>query len=209
MRFTIGCRHELSTKILEKFNLYRYRGFIKKTGCQLPTQNNIEQDQFDNEETIYVIAEDEKNVVGCARLLPITSLNSLKEVFPQLPADCIPQCEPCIWEVSRFPAVELCEQKITAQAGISSECAVQLIQQSINYVYQQGVIQLIMVSPLGIERQLSKAGFHRTGVPMILDGRLLVPRLINAIPDHPYILVMSTSLNSMFEVISLRIVDYT
>jgi len=195
MHFVIGCRYELSEAIFEKLTNYRYEVFIKKLGWQLPIQSDLEQDQFDHQDTVYVIAEDEyDNVIGCARLLPTTSPYLLKEVFPQLLVDCTPPCTPDIWEVSRFSAVDLNEKKITAQAGISSECAVQLIQQSINYVYGQGAKQLITVSPLGIERLLSRAGFqfHRTGVPIFVDDRPVVSCLIDAIPNNNELKINNT-----------------
>jgi len=186
MHFIIGHKDELSSELLAKLSKYRYEVFIKKLGWQLPTEENVEQDQFDNDETVYVIANDEENnVIGCARLLPTTSPYLLRDVFPHLLGECEPPSSYDVWEVSRFSAVDLNPKKMNAKAGISSECAVQLIQQSINYVYAQGAKQLITVSPLGIERLLSRAGFqfHRTGVPIVVDGRPVVSCLISAIPD--------------------------
>ena len=64
---------------------YRYKIFIEQLGWQLPTKDGLEQDDFDSDETLYVVGQSEDNTIcGCARLLSTSSPYLLSEVFPFL-----------------------------------------------------------------------------------------------------------------------------
>src|ERR1700754_3462299 len=82
---------------------YRYKIFIEQLGWQLPTRDGIEQDQFDLDDTLYVVGIDEAGEIhGCARLLPTSNPYLLSEIFPHLVAPAMPPCSDSIWELSRF-----------------------------------------------------------------------------------------------------------
>lgn len=132
----------------------------------------MESDQFDRQDTVYVVAQDDQgHVSGCARLLPTTRPYLLGDVFPQLLNGLTPPCSPDVWELSRFAAVDLGDRsKIAGQ--FSSSVARKLLEESIACAVSHGAKRLITVSPIGVERLLSQSEFHahRAGPPMIIDG---------------------------------------
>ena len=97
MRITSGCSAELRPPLMTRMARYRHRVFVEKLGWQLHCRDALELDQFDRDDTVYVIAQNEDGeVIGTARLLPTTRPYLLAEVFPQLlngaPAPCARTC---------------------------------------------------------------------------------------------------------------------
>jgi acyl homoserine lactone synthase len=62
---------------------YRHQIFVEHLGWSLPMADAcVERDQYDRDDTVYVIAQDEAaSICGCARLLPTTRPYLLKELF--------------------------------------------------------------------------------------------------------------------------------
>lgn len=152
---------------------YRYRVFVEVLGWELQCQREVELDQFDRDDTVYVVAHDEASeIIGMGRLLPTTRPYLLGEVFPELLNGQVPPSSPEIWELSRFAAVDFNATSTSAIGQFSSEIAIELLRKSIEVARAHGAKQLITVSPLGIERLLRRAGFkaHRAGPPM-MSGR--------------------------------------
>lgn len=155
-----------------KVSRYRFKVFVEQLGWQLCTRDESELDQFDRQDTVYVVAQDDDgNVLGCARLLPTTRPYLLGEVFPQLLNGLLPPCSSDVWELSRFAAVDL-NSPTSSLGQFSSPVAIKLLQESIACAAAHGAKRIITVSPLGVERLLRRAGFHahRAGPPMIIDG---------------------------------------
>ena len=167
-----GAPEGLPKGLHSKVATYRHKVFVEQLGWELNTQNGEELDQFDRQDTVYVVAQDDSGqVFGCARLLPTTRPYLLGEVFPQLLNGLPPPNSPDIWELSRFAAVDLNCQSST-QGQFSSPVAIELLREAIACAATHGAKRLITVSPIGIERLLRRAGFHahRAGPPMIIDG---------------------------------------
>src|SRR5476651_265297 len=84
---------------------YRHQIFVEQLGWRLPLAiDGFERDQYDRDDTVYVVAHDESgSICGCARLLPTTLPYLLKDIFPFLIAEraSAPQSAD-IWELSRF-----------------------------------------------------------------------------------------------------------
>lgn len=163
----------LSKVLLSHVANYRYKVFIETLGWELSTQNCEELDQFDRDDTVYVVAQDNQGRVnGCARLLPTDRPYLLGDVFPQLMNGLPLPNSSDVWELSRFAAVDFNHQTMSSLAQFSSPIAIKLLQESIACAAAQGAKRLITVSPIGIERLLRRAGFHahRAGPPMIIDG---------------------------------------
>src|ERR1700752_59202 len=87
---------------------YRHRVFVEMLGWPLQTrEHGLEFDQFDREDTVYVVARNTiDSVVGTARLLPTSRPYLLGEVFPQLLHGQQLPSAPEVWELSRFAAVD-------------------------------------------------------------------------------------------------------
>jgi acyl homoserine lactone synthase len=168
-----GRQDDLPDGFYTKIANYRYQVFVEQLGWQLHAFNNAEQDQFDRSDTIYVATRDRQgNISGCARLLPTTQPYLLGDFFPQLLNGITPPDSPDVWELSRFAAVDFNAKKSCASGQFSSPVAIELLHETIAVAAAQGAKRLITVSPVGIERLLTRAGFHahRAGPPVVVDG---------------------------------------
>lgn len=173
MDFISGLKTELPAGLYTHLSHYRHDVFIDILGWNLNTPDGIEQDQFDREDTMYIIAKSNNgNINGCARLLPTTQPYLLQEVFPQLLNGAAPPESPDIWELSRFTAMDVSKSMAGKAGHLSSPIAVKLLESVIDMAAIFGVKKLITVSPVGVERLMRHAGFnvHRAGPPMVVDG---------------------------------------
>lgn len=164
---------QLPAGLYSDIGRFRHTVFIERLGWSLQTEADIEQDQFDRPDTVYVVAKDNNGAIfGCARLLPTSKPYLLGEVFPQLLNGLAPPNSDDIWELSRFAAVDFNAKHTSAVGQFSSKIAIKLLQESIECARTLGAKKLITVSPIGVERLLRKAGFraHRAGPPMVIDG---------------------------------------
>ena len=172
MQIISGPSEVLPNNLYAKVAGYRHQVFVEQLGWALHTENGMESDQFDRPDTVYVVAQDDQgHVSGCARLLPTTRPYLLGEVFPQLLNGLMPPCSPDVWELSRFAAVDLNKQAATP-GQFSSSVARKLLEESIACALSHGAKRLITVSPISVERLLSRSEFHahRAGPPMVIDG---------------------------------------
>lgn len=155
---------------------YRHRIFIEQLGWRLPcADGRFERDQYDRDDTVYVVAHDESgSICGCARLLPTTEPYLLQELFPTLLADGIePPKAAAVWELSRFAA--------GTSDGMAGEdtgaWAVRpMLAAVVECAAKRGVRQLIGVTFLSMERLFRRIGVHahRAGAAQRVDGRMVV-----------------------------------
>lgn len=176
MRLVSGAPKNLPEGLYSKVARYRHKVFVERLGWQLQTNGEVELDQFDRPDTVYVVAQNESgDIFGCARLLPTTHPYLLKEIFPQLLNGLPPPCSPEIWELSRFSAMNFNSRTTSALTQFSASITARLLQESIACAAAHGAKRLITVSPTGIERLLRRSGVqaHRAGPPIIVDGHPL------------------------------------
>ena len=182
MDFVTGTSKSLAKGLYNNLAHYRYRVFVETLGWQMDTPVGVERDQFDREDTVYVVSRDyNNNINGCARLLPTTAPYLLAEIFPQLLHGLPVPSDPDTWELSRFAAIDFNDKNTSPLHQCSSPIAVELLRQSIACARKLGAKRLITVSPVGIERLLRRAGFNakRAGPPIIVDGHALFACLID------------------------------
>lgn len=173
MEILAGRPGQLTPRLLDDVARYRHRVFVETLGWDLVTEHGLERDQFDRDDTLYLAARDEaENVIGTARLLPTTGPYLLGDVFPQLMGGMPVPCDPRVWELSRFAAVDFTSPQGNAMNQFSSPVAVGLLDNALAVARANGAERLITVSPLGIERLLRREGFraHRAAPPLIIDG---------------------------------------
>ena len=173
MNIVTGTPADLSLEIMAGVARYRHKVFVEKLGWQLRCENALEYDQFDRDDTVYVVAHNVAHeVVGTARLLPTTRPYLLGDIFPHLLGGMPVPNSPDVWELSRFAAVDFSAQSSSALAQFSSPIAVGLLQASLECAARHGAKRFITVSPLGVERLLRIAGFkaHRLAPPSVVDG---------------------------------------
>ena len=94
-------RHEYDSELDQMFRM-RHTVFVDQLKWDLPlAKNGLEKDQFDTDDTIYLLSLDSQgNVQGAKRIMPTTKPHLMSEVFPHLVAGEIPRGEH-IWESSR------------------------------------------------------------------------------------------------------------
>ncbi|RZL86032.1 MAG: GNAT family N-acetyltransferase [Variovorax sp.] len=173
MEILAGRPGDMAPRVLEDVARYRHKVFVETLGWDLVTEHGLERDQFDREDTLYLAARDSaESIVGTARLLPTDRPYLLGDVFPQLLSGMPVPCDPRIWELSRFAAVDFTATQGSALGQFSSPVAVALLEESLAIARRNGVERIITVSPLGVERLLRREGFraHRAGPPMIVGG---------------------------------------
>ena len=173
MQFVSGTSTNLAAEVMMGVARYRHRVFVEMLGWPLQTrQHGLELDQFDREDTMYVVARNTGDeIVGTARLLPTSRPYLLGEIFPQMLHGQPLPSTPKVWELSRFAAVDFNAANTTPMCQMSP-AAMDLLRETMVIAANLGAERLITVSPLGIERLLRKAGIraHRAGPPIIVDG---------------------------------------
>lgn len=173
MQIVSGNPSDLPSGCFSKMGAYRHRVFVEELGWDLSTVHGEERDQFDRPDTLYVVSHnDDGGISGCARLLPTTRPYLLGAVFPQLMNGAQPPASADVWELSRFAAMDF-DAKITSPLGqFSSPVAINLMHSALACAAAHGAKRLILVSVIGIERLLRRAGFvaHRAGPPMLING---------------------------------------
>ncbi|SDR21857.1 acyl homoserine lactone synthase [Paraburkholderia fungorum] len=156
---------------------YRHQIFVEQLGWSLPLANDgFERDQYDRDDTVYVVARDGSgSICGCARLLPTTLPYLLKDIFPFLIAECAsaPQ-SPDVWELSRFAV----SQRVAEDSGESGNAwdFRPMLASVVRCAAQLGARQLIGVTYLSMERLFRRIGVHahRAGPAQSIDGKMVV-----------------------------------
>lgn len=167
-----GDVRRLGAGVEQSLAAYRHKIFIEKLGWQLPVEAGRERDQFDGEDTIYVLNRQAGGAIcGCARLLPTTRPYLLSEVFPHLLAGAEVPRSPEVWELSRFSSDGLGAGVFGADA--MAENTRTLLRAVVKTAMAQGARRLITVSPLGIDRILRRMGVNArfAAPPQRVDGK--------------------------------------
>ncbi|MBR0778812.1 GNAT family N-acetyltransferase [Bradyrhizobium diazoefficiens] len=95
-------RH-LYEDVIEQHFRVRHEIFVEERNWgALRKPDGRDIDDYDNEDTIYLLALDDRRVVGGYRLYPTTKPTMMSEVFPHLAAVRGCPSDPLIWEWSRF-----------------------------------------------------------------------------------------------------------
>lgn len=171
-----GTAQTLSAGLMREMAQYRYRVFVEMLEWDLRTQAGMELDEFDRKDTVYVAAHKEgTGLQGIARLLPTDKPYLLGDVFPQLLGGHAAPRSACVWELSRFAAIDP-ESRVreSPSFGASAE-ALALLDRVMAVASEAGACDLVTVSPLGIERLLERAGIvaHRVAPPLRVAGHAL------------------------------------
>lgn len=158
---------------------YRYKVFVEKLGWPMINAEQLEFDQFDNDDTVYINAIDDQDqeIVGCARLLPTTCSYLLADVFPELAGSYPLPKDSFTWELSRFSA-HFAEGKV--QDNGLRETTTDLLDAAIGYVKNRNGKQIVTVSPLAVEKMLINAGYKakRLAAPIIIDNQAVIACLV-------------------------------
>ncbi|CAN7722954.1 GNAT family N-acetyltransferase [Variovorax sp. LjRoot84] len=185
MEFITGTADVLPPGMLFDLALYRHRVFVQGLGWKLPAGQRIELDEFDRRDTQYVVALDnQRKIVGTARLLSTERPYLLKEVFPDLLGGARFPHSPQTWELSRFAALDLESATPDFHRSLASPLALQVLEAAMGLAAKCGATQLISVSPPAVERIL-RAGI-RIRHPSRAHRRLITAKRVNAQAWSPF-----------------------
>ena len=180
---TMGNRRELSLHAIAQMHQFRHDVFVKRLGWQLPLVDGEERDDYDNADAKYlIVSECGERVTACARLMPTTARYMLPELFPQLLGTCPTPRDAVVWELSRF-ATSVRETRDGRILSLSKP-TMDLLELVFIFVRQYGVKRLILVTSIGIERLMLRAGLsaHRLAPPALVDGNLSIALSIEVPP---------------------------
>src|SRR5262245_36405006 len=180
-----GSQQEFGPQALDLMHAFRREVFVERLGWRLPQLGGTERDQYDTADAVYLIAYDDAGgITACARLLPTTGSYMLPEIFPQLLGTTPAPRHASVWELSRFAA------DVRPGSGSRvlalSEATLELLSQVLAFARQSNVERLVLVTSIGIERLLLRAGFevHRLSAPARVGGSLSVALFLE-VPKAP------------------------
>ncbi len=153
---------------------YRYRVFVGQLGWELPVPHDSDQDEFDNEHTRHLVAYDNGEVIGYARLLPTLQPYLLKTLFPELLNGLSAPEDEGVWELSRYAATDL--RHSNASVEMSMPVGKALLLEAMKYVHARGAHTLVFCTTVAIERLSRRWGLdsQRLGPPRRSAAGLLV-----------------------------------
>lgn len=174
----IGTRSEIGEDLYRQQAHLRYQVFHGRLKWELPDANpesQLERDQFDHPDTIYVLSGNP--VVACCRLIPTQSRHMISELWPGM-LNGRHLGSPDTWEISRF-AVN------TAIPGITGLASISLLQAVHAYGTERGINSLIVVTSACFERFLRKSGvaIERWGVINDRNGQVIIAGEVPLTPE--------------------------
>lgn len=79
----------------------RHQLFFEKLNWAVSSIDGMEYDQFDRDDTVYILYLEDGKILASFRLLPTTKPYLLSEVFHELAEDYVPRADH-VWELSRY-----------------------------------------------------------------------------------------------------------
>ena len=165
--------------------MHRLRGrvFKERLDWDVSVSGGLEIDQYDALKPTYLLALEQRNVVGCVRLLPTTGRNMLADTFPVLLDGHAAPNAARIWESSRF-CVDTKTVAATAENGLR-EATYLLFAAMIEWGQECDLQAIATVTDLRMERILRRAGWHleRLGTPRQIGATQAVAGLLPVTED--------------------------
>jgi acyl homoserine lactone synthase len=135
----------------------RYRVFKQRLDWDVTVSGDLEIDEYDALHPIYLLYCNTAGAVeGCARMLPTTGPNMLRNSFPSLlGATALPE-SPRIWEASRL-CVHVEPHQDRTRSG-SSMATLELFAALIEFGLARGLSDIVAVTDQRMERILRRVG---------------------------------------------------
>ena len=155
-----------ASRRLEGMFKLRHEVFKERLEWEVGSQNGRERDMFDDLDPVYIVCEDEGDVLGTWRLLPTTKPYMLKDVFPELLYGMPAPEAPDVWEISRFAVSKrVCGND---SLGTIKKVTNLLLEQLFTFAAQRDIRQIVAVADVRFERILKRSGLltHRYGPPL-------------------------------------------
>jgi acyl-homoserine lactone synthase len=156
-------RHLYEDIIEQHFHL-RHEVFVEERKWEtLRKPDRREIDAYDNEDTVYLLALEDRRVIGGHRLYPTTKPSMMSEVFPQLAAVRGCPSDPLVWEWSRYFIVR---DRRDGVLNLQLMAAVQ------EFCLDQGIAQISAIMETWWLPRFQEASFMVTplGLPALIEG---------------------------------------
>ncbi len=155
-----------ASRRLEGMFKLRHEVFKQRLDWEVGSQNGRERDMFDDLDPVYIVCEDEGEVLGTWRLLPTTKPYMLKDVFPELLYGQAAPEAPDVWEISRFAV----SKRVVGNDSLGTIKRVTnlLLEQLFTFAAHRDIRQIVAVADVRFERILKRSGLltHRYGPPL-------------------------------------------
>ena len=189
--FSLATLHRFGTAFYD-FLALRKRFFVDTLGWDIPHDETVEMDQYDNPLAHYSLVLRDGVVVGGARAMPTTAVwgrhtymlrDAVVGRLIDIPAAIMARevADPCIWECTRL----VMSEDVRMQAD-RTECLGLIVDGLVRVAARGGAEQMISLSPLPLMRALRQIGFaaERIGEPYRndQDGRQYA---VLAMPARP------------------------
>ena len=174
-KFFVGKRGDshITSDLLKAMFRQRHEVFYERLGWDVTSQNGMEQDEFDDQNTVYVIARNlqTREVDASWRLRSTDTPYMLKDTFPQLMGGKPLPEDSKTWEISRFAV-----RNNPYEGTVSQMCSLSqdLFALTIQYAVDHSIANYIWVTSVGVERLGTKLGYRpdRLGPPLRI-GKVL------------------------------------
>jgi len=154
-----------SQKLEGMFRL-RHEVFKERLAWDVGSRAGKERDIFDDLDPVYIVCEDEGEVLGSWRLLPTTGPYMLQDVFPELLHGQPAPNAPDVWEISRFAV----SKRVLGNESLGTINKVTnlLLDQLFAFAAARKISRIVAVSDVRFERILKRAGLltQRFGQPL-------------------------------------------
>ncbi|MBL8643825.1 MAG: GNAT family N-acetyltransferase [Rhodospirillaceae bacterium] len=156
---------KVSARLDGMFRL-RHEVFRERLNWDVGSMHGRERDEFDDLEPVYIVCEQDGDVLGSWRLLPTTGPYMLKNVFPELLHGQPAPAAPDQWEISRFAV----SKRVTGNDSLGTIRAVTqlLLDQLFTFAARRNLSRIVAVSDVRFERVLKRSGLitQRFGAPL-------------------------------------------
>ncbi|RTE93360.1 MULTISPECIES: acyl-homoserine-lactone synthase [Bradyrhizobium] len=156
-------RH-LYEDVLEQHFRIRHEIFVEERKWEaLRKSDGREIDSYDNDDAVYLLALENRRVLGGSRLYPTTRPTMMSEVFPHLASVCGCPSDPLVWEWSRF---------FVSRERRDGAFNLQLMAAAQEFCLEQGIERLCLVMETWWLPRFHDIGFVVTplGLPALLEN---------------------------------------
>jgi len=155
-----------TTKRLDSMFRLRHEVFKERLDWEVGAGGDRERDMFDDLDPVYIVCEEEGEVLGSWRLLPTTGPYMLKNVFPELLYGMPAPEGPDIWEISRFAV----SKRVIGNESLGTIKTVTniLLKELFKFAERRQISRIVAVADVRFERILKRAGLltQRFGAPL-------------------------------------------
>lgn len=151
---------EQSSDTLESMFRLRHEVFKERLKWEVGSTSGMERDLFDDLDPVYIVCEEDGEVLGSWRLLPTTGPYMLKDVFPELLHGTPAPVAKDVWEISRFAV----SKRVAGNDSLGTIRKVTniLLDELFNFAARRNISRIVAVSDVRFERILKRAGLLTT-----------------------------------------------